>query len=148
MFLLVLDKNPVKSARLIPNKIKFKQLLELSQLICSAGISDVFKPINQGKELQQWVSKNKEWINLFMFELLNWAKENINMKPETDLKLTKIFNDLDRQTKITGCTPKSAIFRYAKEYVCDTPSKTELPIEQAVLEYQKYKKYKSVKWGV
>lgn len=148
MFLLVLDKNPVQSARLIPNKIKFKQLLELSQLVCSAGISDVFKPIKQGKELQQWILQNKSWTNLFMYELLNWAKENINMKPETDLKLTQIFNDLDKQTKITGNTPKSAIFRYTKEYICNTPSKTELPIEQAVLEYQKYKQYKCVKWGI
>lgn len=52
MMLIILDKNPLKSAELVPDKIKFKQLIELGQLICSAGISDVYKPIKQGKELE------------------------------------------------------------------------------------------------
>ena len=62
MFLLVLDKDAVKSAQLVPDKIKFKQLIELCQLICSAGYSNVYKKINQGKELQNWIIRNSVWI--------------------------------------------------------------------------------------
>lgn len=53
--LLILDKNPILAANLVPSKLKFKQLLELSQLICSAGISGVYKKIPQGKEIQNCI---------------------------------------------------------------------------------------------
>lgn len=59
MMLLILDKNPILAANLVPSKLKFKQLLELSQLICSAGISGVYKKIPQGKEIQNWKDANK-----------------------------------------------------------------------------------------
>ena len=62
MQLYILDKNPIISANLIPDKYKFKMLIELGQLICSVGLSNVYKPIKQGKELQTWVSDNKWWI--------------------------------------------------------------------------------------
>ena len=65
MFLLILDKNSYKAAEFVPDRLKFKQLLELCQLICSAGISDVYKKVNQGKELQEWVRNNKLWISRY-----------------------------------------------------------------------------------
>ena len=64
MFLLVLSVDPITSANLIPDKLKFKQLIELGQLICSVGISDVYKPIRQGKEIQKWIKKYPEWKKL------------------------------------------------------------------------------------
>ena len=73
MFLLILDKNPDKSAELVPDRLKFKQMLELGQLICSAGISNVFKPIKQGKELQVWIKNNKNWIYWYMMFLFNYC---------------------------------------------------------------------------
>ena len=62
MFLLILDKDPIRSAHLIPDKLKFKQLIELGQLVCSAGISDIYKPIKQGKQLQEWKKILKKYI--------------------------------------------------------------------------------------
>ena len=57
--LIITDKNPYKAAGwLLDNTNKnfcFKQLLELSQLVSSTGISNVYKPVKQGKELQAWI---------------------------------------------------------------------------------------------
>ena len=41
--LIVLDSNPVNAANKVPDKLKFKQLLELAQMICSCGYSDIYK---------------------------------------------------------------------------------------------------------
>ena len=41
--LIVLSKWPRKAAERVPDKIKFKQLLELGQLVCSTEISSSFK---------------------------------------------------------------------------------------------------------
>lgn len=54
MMLLILDRNPVKSALLVPDKLKFKQLLELAQMI-STITGSVYKPVRQGKEIQEWI---------------------------------------------------------------------------------------------
>ena len=78
MMLIILDKDPVKSAQLLPDKIKFKQLIELCQLICSAGISNVYKPIKQGKHLQNWILKNPIWTKKFAIALYELCK-SINM---------------------------------------------------------------------
>ena len=94
MFLLVLDKNPYKAAELIPDRLKFKQLLELGQFICSAGISDVYKPIKQGKELQEWISKHKSWTYSYMVCLANWTKKNIKTSMVTIYKIDNIMYDL------------------------------------------------------
>ena len=146
MFLLILDKNPYKAAELVPDRLKFKQLLELCQLICSAGISDVFKPIKQGKELQEWVKDNRLWVYRFISYLWIKVVANVNLKPKTMLDLYKIRNDLfdsiKKKKRITY--PKTAIFRYVKEYSEFTKYETnsELPIDIAVNEYKKYVKWK------
>ena len=71
MMLLILDENPILAANLVPSKLKFKQLLELSQLICSAGISDVYKKILQGKEIQNWILENPAWVYRYFDTLLD-----------------------------------------------------------------------------
>ena len=69
MFLLILSTNPRDACNLLPQKIRFKQLIELSQLICSCGISNIYKPVKQGKELQEWILKNKYWVYMYYSRL-------------------------------------------------------------------------------
>lgn len=151
MMLIILDKNPHKSAELVPDRLKFKQLLELGQLICSAGISDVFKPIKQGKVLQEWVKNNIEWIEKFYRELYKWCLIHINMKDITRIKLTKIWRDILNFPIGWRCKyqPATVIFRYIKEYTefTEYKSDSELPINIAVKEYQKYIKYKEEEYN-
>ena len=142
--LIVLDKNPTEAACRVPEKLKFKQLLELGQLICSAYISFVFKPISQGKELQAWVKKNSYWTYFYYEELYEWSVSHINMKEETKKKLCHIMEDLWRYSMDTNMNIGTAIFRYVKEYE-DTgySTNTELPIDVAVEEYERYIQWKS-----
>lgn len=146
MFLLILDKNPYKAAELVPDRLKFKQLLELCQLICSAGISDVFKPIKQGKELQEWVKNNSVWTYWFAMFLYDYCLNNINLKSETIYKIKCIIRDLHNSTDITKETkyPKTAIFRYVKEYAefTEYESNSELEIDKCVEYYKKYVEWK------
>lgn len=153
MFLLVLDKDAVKSAQLVPEKIKFKQLIELCQLICSTGISNIYKPIKQGKELQKWVDKNIVWVLNYFIELKKQCYDlKLNIKEETKLKLETILNHIinecyDRNLKNINTTT-TAIFRYSKDYECNISTDTELPIDECIEQYKKYiiwKKEKGVK---
>ena len=154
MFLLILDKDPIKSANLVPNGIKFKQLIELGQLICSAGISNVYKPIRQGKSIQQWIKRNPEWIAMYYFWLKKYCVENIKGKFQTFMNIEMIYNDIyflccERQKEIKEPL-KTAIFRYSIDYSHKTkhPTNTELPIDECIKESEKYinwKKEKGVK---
>lgn len=148
MFLLILDKNPYKAAELIPDRLKFKQLLELGQLICSAGISDVYKPINQGKELQEWVKKYKFWVLRYFSILFDYAKMNLDLKCETIIKISKIYKDLCTKTCWVDI-PQTAIFRYVKEYaeMTEYESNSELPIDVAISEYKRYLEYKEKEYN-
>ena len=148
MFLLVLDKDPLKSAQLVPDKLKFKQLIELCQLICSAGISDIYKPIKQGKSLQEWVKKHPEYIAIYMWSLKDYCKNNVRLKYKTVFDIEQIYFDLyylckDRVKMIKEPTT-TAIFRYSKDYECFTkhPTNTELPIDECIKEYKKYIEWK------
>jgi len=138
-----LDKNPYKAAELVPDRLKFKQLLELCQLICSAGISDVYKPINQGKKLQEWVKKYHFWIITFYAQLFRYVRKNLNLKESTIIKFLKIQGDLSDyyfNNKCKNRKPTTAIFRYVKEYAefTEYESNSELPIDVAIEEYRKY----------
>lgn len=147
MFLLVLDKNPVKSAQLVPDGIKFKQLIELCQLICSAGISNVYKPIKQGKELQKWVIKHKCWTYNYLLELKFYVLKNIKIGMKTANDIEKIIYDLVVSIK-EDKEPTTAIFRCSKDYECNISTDTELPIDECIEQYKKYiiwKKEKGVK---
>lgn len=148
MFLLILDKDPLKSAQLVPDKLKFKQLIELCQLICSAGISDIYKPIKQGKALQEWVKKHPEYIAIYMWSLKDYCKDNIRLKYKTVFDIEQIYFDLyyfckDRVKMIKEPTT-TAIFRYSKDYEGFTKhsTNTELPIDECIKEYKKYIEWK------
>lgn len=151
MFLLVLDKSPYKAAELVPDRLKFKQLLELGQLICSAEISNVYKKINQGKELQKWVRNNRAWTYWFAMFLYDYCLNNLNLKAETIMKIKEIIRDLHNSTDITKENeyPKNAIFRYVKEYAEFTEYETnsELPIDVAIQEYKRYLEYKEKQYA-
>ena len=143
MQLLILDTNPIISASLVPNKYKFKMLIELGQLLASAGLTNVYKPIKQGKELQTWVSSHRHYTYSYFDKLFRWSKSHVNMSSETIAKLEQIQTDLLNQLgKVAEKVPTHAYFRYAKEYKCDVPSKTLLPIEDCIAEYKKYINYK------
>ena len=140
MFLLILDEYPVKAANLVPDKLKFKQLLELCQLICSAGLSDVYKPIRQGKDLQTWVKNNQPFVYLYGSTLYDWCKYNTKLSIDTRINFLDILLSLNKENTYFDST--TAIFRYSKGYKCDIPSNTELPIKECVEHYKKYVEWK------
>lgn len=142
MQLYILSKDPIRSASLIPDKYKFKMLIELGQLTCSAGISNQYKKIAQGKELQSWVSENKEYTYVYYDTLYRWSVDNICMKDETLIKILRIREDLKRQVGYNYNEPTHAYLRYAKEYKCNVASKTLLQIDNCIEEYQKYLNWK------
>ena len=148
MMLIILNQNPQRAAKLVPVKIKFKQLLELGQLICSADISSIFKPVKQGKELQNWVKKNPSWV-LFYFETLyNEVSSFVKMKAETVSKLTKILEDLRVYAKNYNTEIGTVVFRYSKLYKEYTKFKnnSELSVPVAIKEYKEYVQWKGNKW--
>lgn len=150
--LIVLDKNPYRAAEFVPDRLKFKQLLELGQLICSVGISDVFKPVRQGKKLQAWIRNHVSWTYMYYDRLFDWSLRNINLKNETIGKLSKIKYDLHEKFKsyydsnyyIRRVNPDTLVFRYVKEYARNTKYKTdsEIDADEAVKEYEKYVEWK------
>lgn len=147
MFYLILDRDPIKSAQLVPDKIKFKQLTELCQLICSVGTSNVYKHVKQGKQLQEWIKNNPEWTFIYGMQLFLSCKEFVKFTTETGCKqisilksLSKIFNK-NKEYRI----PQTGIFRYSKDYQCSIPTNTELPIDDCIKEYKKYVEWKKLK---
>ena len=94
MMLIIMDKSPEMSVleliRYSNKQFVWKQLLELCQLICSAGYSDVFKPLKQGKELQNWVGKNITWVKAYGEALLEYCIKNIKLRFETYKKIRLI----------------------------------------------------------
>ena len=156
MMLIALDKNPYCAAEKVPDKLKFKQLLELGQLICSTGISSVFKSVKQGKKLQEWIKKHVGWTYMYYDRLFEWTLKNVKLKNETMGKLLRIKFDLYEEHRsyynnnnyIRRVNPETLIFRYVKEYKGRTryPTDIEIDAEEAVKEYKKYVEWKGVKW--
>lgn len=154
MMLIALDKNPYRAAELVPDRLKFKQLLELGQLICSTGISSVFKPVRQGKKLQEWIKSHTDWTYMYYDRLFVWTLRNVNLKNETTGKLLRIKYDLHEEFKnyynenyyIRRVNPNTLIFRYVKEYAGNTKYATdsEIGADEAVKEYRKYMEWKEL----
>lgn len=147
MFFLILDKNPYEAVKLVPDRLKFKQLLELGQLICSAGISSSFKPVRQGKAIQNWIIVNPLYTLYYLDGLFGWCFNHVNLSDVTALKIGTILDDLWRycqRNNYFGDTPQDAIFRYVKEYKPFTiyDSNDKLPIDIAINEYKKYLRWK------
>ena len=153
MMLIITDKIPLKSSNyLVENTSKsfvFKSLLELGQLICSTGISNVYKPVKQGKELQKWILNNKLWTYRYYSLLWFWCIRNTNAKMKTLLDLYKIRDDLYEsvECKYRIRYPKTAIFRYKKGYVSKYKTNSELPLDVCCEEYKKYLEWKFEKVG-
>lgn len=153
MMLVILDREPWEAALKVPDKIKFKQLLELCQLICSTSISNVYKPVNQGKELAKWIYNHKVWTMEYFRTLFVWCNNNVNMKSKTKNDIAWIYHDLINYRKTNAdfkaSKPEYAIFRYTQDYKGSKyASKTALAIDDAIVEYEKYKQWKGKKWGV
>jgi hypothetical protein len=118
-------------------------LIELGQLVCSCGLSDVYKPINQGKELQVWVNTHRAYTYSYFDKLLRLSKSHVNMTEQTLSKLEQIGLDLKNSIgKVADKKLTHAYFRYNKNYVCSVVSKSLLPIDDCIAEYKKYLEWK------
>ena len=149
MMLLILDENPILAANLVPDKLKFKQLLELSQLICSASISGVYKKIYQGKELQNWILENPAWIYRYFDTLFIYCTRNLpNIKYKTVEDFKQVEHDLHwhiRYNVKVYIPPRVAVFRFSKDYTTEYTNNITLPIGRCVEEYKKYVQWKKNK---
>lgn len=158
MMLILCDKNPIKAANyLIQNTNKtfvFKSLLEAGQLICSCKISNIFKPINRGKEIQEWIIENPHYTYSYFVSLLAYCKETIKMEEITYCKLRSIASDLELYImknsllpknvccKFENLQPKNIVFRYKKGYISNYETNSWLPVDEGIKEYKKYLKWK------
>lgn len=140
MMLIILDRHPLIAVRklyeLTPIKFCFKQLIELAQLICSAGYSDVYKKVPQGKEIQEWIKKNPMWTCIYMNSLLSACTSRIKIKDETNIDLLKICVQLSRGSILR--IPDTAIWRYKKGYISTYLTNSELPIDEVIELYTEY----------
>lgn len=144
MMLIVLDKNPVIAADLVPDKIKLKQLLELCQMVCSCGYSDIYKKVKQGKNIQEWIKKNHTWVKCYAKTLFDWCKENRKLTNKTCNDISQII--ISMPVLFWVLPIRTAVFRYSKEYKNTSyPTDSELPIDVAVAEYNKYVDWKGWK---
>lgn len=145
MMLIITSVNPYMAAEfLIDNTNKnfcFKSLLEIAQLISSCGISNVYREVKQGKMLKEWIKQNVSWVYRFYCSLFLWCLKNINLKDKTKKDLLQIENDLFNHLD-GNLIPKTAIWRYSKEYESEYPTNSELPIDICVEEYKKYLEWK------
>ena len=76
MQLYVLDKNPVTSANLLPDKYKFKMLIELAQMVSTITCS-AYKPVRQGKVIMNWIKNNGNYTKMYYNTLLTWALKTL-----------------------------------------------------------------------
>ena len=142
MMFLIQDEGATKAARMVPDKLKFKQLIELCQLICSAGFSDIFDKLPRGKEIQEWIKRNEEWTFIYGITLYNWCWSNTKMKEATKIKCAKILNSLVSQTSEL-ISIKDVVFRYKKDYKNTSYSTNSLlPVKEGIKEYRRYVDWK------
>ena len=145
MMFIICNKDSVKAAKyLIENtnkKFCLAQLRELCQLICSAGISEVYKKKPQAKEIQAWIKEYPIWTFMFLRVLLSWCKENCKITEDFLGIATKVLEDIKEYSSGKALkSPAKAVFRYKKEYRTETIFSTNdlICIENAVEEYKKY----------
>lgn len=135
MMLIVLDKDPIGAALLLPTSIRHKQLLELMQMLsCIVGFG--YDKLSQGKEIKKWISNNKEWVWLYADRLFSFYK---NPKKQTIIKYKCLLDLLECASEGEEYKkPTTAILHYKEGYSCKYPTNTELPIDECVREYEKY----------
>ena len=154
MMLIILDKYPDEAAKklikLTSDKFVFKQCLELAQLICSAGISCVYKKVPQGKRIQEWITVNPLWVYIFFTYLAHYLSVQDRMKfsdktlydwnlIDSDL-LNYIRNHYGTVGPVYTSIPaiETAIWRYSKTYISSFSTNTELPSELITQLYTDY----------
>ena len=150
MMLIICRTSPIENANYLiertNKKFVFKNLLELAQLICSCRISYVYSPVKQGKELQNWITRNPMWVYKYFSRLLEWATISIKLKDKTKKDLSCIKSALyeTMRENRSNVNITTAVFRYKKDYTENTTYKTnsELPVEIVIKEYEKYIKWK------
>lgn len=152
MMFIITDKNPRRAVKYfvenVPKKIWTKQLRELGHLISSCGISDVFKRVPQGKEIQEWIKKNVHWVYMYYKTLYEYCVNDSGYKYKDKSKsnFLKILKDIERECLgiyIDGWEPVTGIFRYQKSYTKSKySSNIEIPIDECTEEYKKYLKWK------
>ena len=146
MMFIILDECPINAVYKLPYKICFKQLIELGQLICSAGISNIYKKVPQGKAIQNWIIKNPTYTLRYYRTLLHVCTGCINMSKETEEKLQKIHIDMckyEQTSRRRLLRPDTAVFRYAKNYKSIYPTNTELCIGNTIKAYEEYMEWKN-----
>ena len=142
MMLIICDKNPIRAAELVPDRLKFKQLLELCQMLCSVGYSNIYKKIPQGKAIQEWIKRNPTWTKEYIIHLFQWCKENKKLSYKTCNDISQIIMSMPVLFWVLPI--KTAVFRYSKEYKNTSyATDSELPIDEAVKEYKKYMEWKN-----
>lgn len=156
MMFLVLAKTPIGAVDYLLEHTSRKylkvQIKELCQLICSAGYSDVYDKIPQGKEIQNWIKANHT-NELYVWYYLSYAFHMLYVPGFGDAydvpeKQRQIFDDFTEKITLkdwdkTNATDiQTAIFRYQKEYESPYPTNIELDIDTAVKEYRKYLNWK------
>lgn len=149
MMLIVLDKDPVeavdKLVKETPKRFYFKQLIELGQLVCSAGVSNEYKKVNRGKEIQDWIRRNPLWVYAYFNQLRRACLTSVNLADHTKESLSRInaalVNIVHGDSSCYEDT-KTAVFRYSKEYKISVPTNTELPIDAVTKLYYNYIKWK------
>ena len=149
MFLIILDKNPYEAAVKIPEGYKHKQLLELMQMI-SCVVDFGYKQLSNGKEIKNWIKKNKLWVCTYIKVLM----DNVNVSSSTYIKYKCLLDllyedckDIEETLPLVIPNARTAVFRYVKEYkeFTEYETNTELPIDIAIKEYEKYMNWKKEK---
>ena len=139
---IITNKDPEKAVRfLVENTNKafyFKQLIELGQLVCSAGFSNIYKEVKRGKEIQEWIRNNKSYTLEYMKWLWGRCMCTTKMSWSTRAKIYNIMVGLERAIDTPENEISTCIFRYKKEYKTDIPTNTELPIDEGAEAYKKY----------
>ena len=144
MMYIIQDSNPATAVNLLPDSIKFKQLIELMQLLSSVNLTNVYKPVKQGKLLKEWILNNKEFTLHYFTTLTHWCFENVNLTSQTIKDINTVLFDL--YNKIDYVLPvviNNIPFRCSKNYTEGININNKLlPIEEGTLEYIKYVKWK------
>lgn len=147
MFLLVLDKNPYEAAKKVPVRYKLKQLLELMQML-SCVVNFGYKELPTGKKIKEWIEKHPDWTFTYGKVIFQEIQKKLTM--ETKIKYECLLNLLwvtKCKRYLTVPDADTAIWRYVEDYSENTKYETniELPIEDAVKEYERYVEWKEVK---
>ena len=151
MMFFICDQNPKKAVNyLFKNSNKsfcLTQLRELCQLICSTGISSVYKKRPQAMEIQAWILKYPNWTLQFLKSLFTKVKKECNLSEGFVQKINSVLKDLKKYaSEVVEREPSYIIFRYNKEYASvNLPNNSRMLLGNAVTEYKKYLSWKGLK---